>query len=55
MELETYPYVTQIEFVNAERTRAHARVTIGYSGGTVVLEKIDGQWRAIELANEWIT
>jgi len=29
-ELETYPQVTQIEFVNAERTKANAHVTIGY-------------------------
>lgn len=54
-ELETYPQVTQIEFVNAERTKANANVTIGYSGATVVLEKVDGKWRAIRLTNEWIT
>jgi len=54
-ELETFPQVTQIEFVNAERTKANASVTIGYSGATVVLEKIDGKWRAIRLTNQWIT
>ena len=54
-ELETYPHVTQIEFVNAERTKANANVTIGYSGATVVLEKIDGKWRAVRLTNQWIT
>jgi TolA-binding protein len=54
-ELETYPQVTQIEFVNAERTKANAHVTIGYSGGTVVLEKVDSKWRAIRLTNQWIT
>ena len=53
--LETFPQVTQIEFVNAERTKANANVTIGYSGATVVLEKIDGKWRAIRLTNQWIT
>ena len=52
---ETYPVVTQIEFVNAERTKANASVTIGYSGATVVLEKVDGTWRAVRLANQWIT
>jgi len=46
--------VTQIEFVNAERTWANAIVTIGYSGATVVLEKIDGQWRALRLVNQWV-
>ena len=54
-EVETFPQVTQIEFVNAERTKANANVTIGYSGATVVLEKIDGKWRAIRLTNQWIT
>lgn len=54
-ELETYPQITQIEFVNAERTKANAAVTIGYSGATVVLEKLDGKWRAMRLTNWWIT
>ena len=54
-ELETYPQVTQIEFVNAERTKANTNVTIGYSGATVVLEKVDGKWRAVRLTNQWIT
>jgi tetratricopeptide (TPR) repeat protein len=54
-ELETYPQVTQIEFVNTERTKANALVTIGYSGATVVLEKVDGKWRAVRLTNQWIT
>jgi tetratricopeptide (TPR) repeat protein len=53
--LETYPQITQVEFVNAERTKANANVTIGYSGGTVVLEKVDGKWRAVRLTNQWIT
>jgi tetratricopeptide (TPR) repeat protein len=53
--LETYPQVTQIEFVNAERTKANANITIGYSGATVVLEKVDGKWRAVRLTNQWIT
>lgn len=53
--LETYPQITQIEFVNPERTKANAHVTIGYSGGTVVLEKIEGKWRAVRLTNQWIT
>ncbi|HSC27916.1 MAG TPA: tetratricopeptide repeat protein, partial [Vicinamibacterales bacterium] len=38
-EIETYPVVTLIEFTNPERTKAAARVTIGYSGATVVLKK----------------
>lgn len=53
-ELETYPSVTRVEFVNAERTRGNASVTIGYSGATVMLEKIDGKWRAVRLTNQWV-
>ncbi len=34
-EIETYPRITEIRFTNAARTRAAARVTIGYSGATV--------------------
>jgi hypothetical protein len=54
-EIETYPVVTEIEFTNVERTRASARVTIGYEGGTVELEKEGGTWVAKRLTNRWIT
>ena len=47
--------ILRLSFVNAERTKANANVTIGYSGATVVLEKIDGKWRAVRLTNQWIT
>jgi hypothetical protein len=30
-------------------------VTVGYSGGTVLMEKTGGTWRARELVNRWIT
>ena len=53
--LETYPIIRQIEFTNAERTKANVSVEVGYSGGTIVMEKIDGTWRAIRLVNQWIT
>jgi tetratricopeptide (TPR) repeat protein len=52
---ETYPIVSRIEFLDAARTKASAFVTIGYSGATVVLEKVDGKWKAIRLTNQWIT
>lgn len=52
---ETYPIINQIEFINAERTRAAVKVTVGYSGATVQLEKKDGVWMAKELTNFWIT
>lgn len=47
MRTRTYPAITLIEFVNAVRTKANAHVTIGYSGATVMLEKIDGKWRVV--------
>lgn len=54
-ELETYPVITEIAFTNAERTKATAKVTIGYSGGTVELEKEAGRWIARRIAGFWIT
>jgi hypothetical protein len=54
-ELETYPVITEIQFTNPERTKASARVTIGYSGATVELEKDAGNWVARRLTSRWIT
>jgi hypothetical protein len=52
---ETFPMITQIEFTNAERTKAGVRVTIGYEGATVILEKKEGEWTYVEMTNRWIT
>jgi len=52
---ESYPIIDEIEFVNAERTKAAVTVTIGYSGGTVQLVKENGVWIAREISNIWIT
>jgi TolA-binding protein len=54
-EFETYPQISEIAFTDAGRTKAIARVTIGYSGATVVLTKENGVWKAVELTNFWIT
>ena len=54
-EFATYPVIRTIEFTNRERTKASVPVTIGYSGGTVLLEKIDGEWRVLEIVNQWVT
>jgi tetratricopeptide (TPR) repeat protein len=54
-EFLTYPVITEIEFMDAARTRARAKVTIGYSGCDVLLEKADGKWKSVRLVNEWIT
>jgi tetratricopeptide (TPR) repeat protein len=54
-EFETYPVISEIHFTNPERTKAGARVTIGYSGATVELEKENGKWIAKRLTSKWIT
>lgn len=54
-ELESYPAIRDIQFTNPERTRAAVRVNIGYSGGTVELEKENGAWIAKRLTNQWVT
>jgi tetratricopeptide (TPR) repeat protein len=52
---ESYPIITEIEFVDEARTRAAVKVTVGYSGGTVQMHKENGVWVARELTNWWIT
>lgn len=52
---QTYPIIRDVTFQNAQRTRAAVRVEVGYSGGTVVLEKQQGVWRAIDIVNMWVT
>jgi tetratricopeptide (TPR) repeat protein len=54
-ELATYPIISRIEFTNPERTKASVTVIFGSSGGTVMLEKTGGEWRAIEIVNRWDT
>jgi hypothetical protein len=54
-ETETYPVIREIQFTDAARTKASAHVTIGYSGGTVELEKESGRWVAKRLTNRWVT
>lgn len=52
---ETYPIVHRVEFLNAERTKAGAAVTVGYSGATIVVEKVNGVWKATAVTNLWVT
>lgn len=54
-EILTYPAFSSIEFTNADRTRALVPIAVGYSGATVVLEKVKGVWTMQELVNFWIT
>src|SRR5262249_24565749 len=53
--LETYPIIDEVAFTDAAHTRAEVKVTIGYAGCTVVLEKKNGVWKALELTNGWVT
>jgi tetratricopeptide (TPR) repeat protein len=55
VSFETYPIITELEFLDAERTKAAARVVVGHEGGTVVLEKSQGIWTAKTLVNTWIS
>ncbi len=52
---DTYPIIGEIRFLDAERTKAAVPVTIGYAGVTVVLEKVEGMWKATGLVNRWAT
>jgi hypothetical protein len=55
VSFESYPIITELEFLDAERTKAAARVVVGHEGGTVVLEKSQGIWTAKALVNTWIS
>jgi hypothetical protein len=54
MMLESYPMITDIEFLGEEHTRAAARIAVGSQGCTVALEKDQGIWKTVRLANMWI-
>jgi tetratricopeptide (TPR) repeat protein len=53
--VEAYPIINEIEFINAARTRAAVKVTVGYAGATVQMRKENGIWVALELTNQWVT
>jgi tetratricopeptide (TPR) repeat protein len=52
---ETFPTITRIEFVNAERTKVAVHVTIEYEGATLVLEKQAGRWVWKATVDRWMT
>ena len=54
-EFATFPTIRVIEFTNPEHTKARASVVIGYAGGDVLLEKVDGVWKAIKFDTQWVT
>ena len=50
----SYPFITEIEFFDAARTEAAARVTVGSSGTSVIAEKKHGTWEAVGLGRFWV-
>lgn len=50
----SFPILHHIEFLDEQRSKALVPFRIGYEGGTVVLEKIGGQWIPQRLTNQWI-
>jgi hypothetical protein len=52
---ETFPMILQIEFTNAERTKAAVNVMVEYEGATVELEKPAGRWVWKATVGRWIT
>lgn len=54
-ELETSPVIAELEFLNAERTKAAARVIRGHQGGTMVLERQHGSWTVKASVNNSIS
>ena len=54
-KLETHPTIGVIEFTNPQRTRANVGVAFGWIGATIMLEKVDGKWRALRVVNIWMS
>lgn len=55
-EFLTYPHVGEIQFADEARTKGRVRVTIGYSGCTVLVDKQpDGTWKATGMTDMWVT
>jgi hypothetical protein len=52
---QTVPTITDIEFLNADGTKAAARIQADSQGCTVMLQKTEGSWRVVELVDSWIS
>lgn len=55
IDVETYPIIFRIEFIDARRTHAvvSVRTTIS-AGASVVLRKEGSTWKALRVVNRWI-
>ena len=52
--LETFPIVTEVAFLDADRTRAAAKIRTGYNGSTELLAKRGGTWTVTGSTGHWI-
>jgi tetratricopeptide (TPR) repeat protein len=52
--VDTYPHITEIRFDPDNHSKAFVPVVVGYSGATVVLERVDDSWQAKGLVNVWV-
>jgi hypothetical protein len=52
---ETGPSIRDIEFLDAERTKAAARIVAASQGTTVMLQRLNGAWRVVDLVDGWIS
>ena len=53
--VETHPLIGRLEFTDARRTRATARVRTSYSTGhAIVLQKVNGVWQVIRTGRSWM-
>jgi len=41
--------------LNPEQEATVREYRMGSEGGSIVLEKVDGKWRAIKILSRWIT
>ena len=55
VELYTYPAITEIELLDEARTTARVAVTIGYSGGDVMVGKGFPGWWVTQVTRTWVT
>jgi len=55
IDVETYPIIFRIEFIDAQRTRAVVSIRTSISeGAAVVVRKEGGTWKVMRVVNRWI-
>jgi tetratricopeptide (TPR) repeat protein len=51
--LQTFPIMTEVTFIDAQRTRGAARIRTGYEGSTLLLTKTGDTWKVIGASGHW--